>query len=41
MSIVKYFKKLIPDSLFFYLKKNTIKNKKYFGLNKLDEKILK
>lgn len=41
MSIVKYFKKLIPNSLFFYLKKNTIKNKKFFGLNNLDEKILK
>ena len=41
MNITKFIKKLIPDNLFFYLKKNIMRNQKFFGLNYLDKKILK
>ena len=41
MNITKFIKKLIPDNLFFYLKKFIMRNQKFFGLNNLDEKILK
>tara|TARA_B100000902_G_scaffold400008_1_gene474508 strand:- start:10357 stop:11064 length:708 start_codon:yes stop_codon:yes gene_type:complete len=41
MNITKFIKKLIPDNLFFFLKKNIMRNRKFFGLNNLDKKILK
>ena len=41
MNILKILKKLMPDSLYFLLKKRQISKNKYFGLNNLDEKILK
>ena len=40
MNILKTLKKLLPDSIYFLLKKRQISKNRYFGLNNLDEKIL-
>ncbi len=39
MSYLKFFKRLIPDNIIFFLKKRSILKKKYFGLNEIDKKI--
>ena len=41
MGYSKFFKRLIPDNIIFFLKKRSILKKKYFGLNNLDKKISK
>ena len=41
MNIKKIIKKLLPDSLYFLLKKRQISKNKYFGLNEIDKKISK
>ncbi len=41
MNIKKIIKKLLPDSLYFLLKKRQISKNKYFGLNEIDRKISK
>lgn len=41
MNIKKIIKKLIPDSLYFLLKKTQISKNKYFALNEIDKKISK
>ena len=41
MNFTNFFKKLIPDNIFFLLKKRSILKKKYFGLNELDKKVSK
>ena len=41
MDLLNHLKKLIPDNIFFFLKKRSIFKKKYFGLNNLDEKVSK
>ncbi len=41
MGYINFLKKLIPNNIIFFLKKRSILRKKFFGLNNLDEKILK
>ena len=41
MNFINFCKKLIPDNIIFFLKKSSILNKKFFGLNELDRKVSK
>ena len=41
MNFIKFLKKIIPENILFFLKKKFFSEKQYFGLNKLDKKVLK
>lgn len=41
MILKKIFKKILSDNIIFYLKKKTLFTKKFYGLNNIDQKLLK